>query len=162
MPFVSSPGTVRRSRPVREGLHAAAPAIGCCTVTCRSRSTTLQTARKMRAHAGCDIIARSRWCAPRHRSPGYDLRRASCGRHRLTVREAPVRRRCHLAAPAIGCYAVTCRGEYPDFVCNAAHGGLDQRFHRQRVCCVDSECFIRIIRAPLRGVVSSAGRAADF
>jgi hypothetical protein len=47
--FVSSPDTVRRSRLVREGLLAAAPAIGCCAVTCRSRSTTLQTARKTSA-----------------------------------------------------------------------------------------------------------------
>ncbi|MDE2310660.1 MAG: BON domain-containing protein, partial [Betaproteobacteria bacterium] len=32
-----SPDTERRSRLAREGLPAAAPAIGCCAVTCRSR-----------------------------------------------------------------------------------------------------------------------------
>jgi hypothetical protein len=66
-------------------------------------------------------------CAsPGRMTPG--LRHTPCGRHRLTVREAPVRRRCHLAAPAIGCCAVTCRGKYHDFASNAAHGGLVQCF----------------------------------
>ena len=50
-------------------------------------STTPQTARKTRAHAGCDKIARSRCRAPWRRSLGYDLRRAPCD-HRDSVRNA--------------------------------------------------------------------------
>ena len=127
IPFVSSPDTGRRSRTAREGLPAAAPASGCYAVTCRSRSATQQTARKASAHTGCDKIARSRRCAPRHRSPGC--------RHD-TARVASVREWRQAAAPASGCYAVTCRSRYlrrspcdhRDFVSNAAHGGLDQRF----------------------------------
>ncbi len=127
IPFVSSPDTGRRSRAAREGLPAAAPASGCCAVTCRSRSATQQTARKTSAHGDCDKIARSRRCAPRHRSLGC--------RHD-TVREASVWEWRQAAAPAIGCYAVTCRSRYlrrtpcdhRDFVSNAAHGGLNQRF----------------------------------
>ncbi len=44
-------------------------------------SATRQAARKTSAREGCGKIARSRRCAPRHRSPGYDLRRTP-GDHR--------------------------------------------------------------------------------
>jgi len=40
------------------------------------RSLTRQTARKTPPHKGCGKIGRSPRCAPWHRSPGYDLRRA--------------------------------------------------------------------------------------
>jgi hypothetical protein len=45
-----------------------------------------------------------------------------------TVREALVRRRCSLAAPASCRFTVTCRGEDSVFVSDAVHGGLNQRF----------------------------------
>ncbi len=130
IPFVSSPDTVRRSRLVREGLPAAAPAIGCCAVTCRSRSTTQQTARKNRAHAGCDKIARSRCRAPR------------CSGLDTVVRSTPVRERPlpplshQTAAPhrivgaSLGYDLRRAPCDHRDFVSNAAHGGLDQRFLR--------------------------------
>jgi hypothetical protein len=41
-----------------------------------ARSLTRQTARKATSHRGCGNIGRSWRCAPRHRSPGYDQRRA--------------------------------------------------------------------------------------
>ncbi len=41
-----------------------------------ARSLTRQTARKAPPHKGCSKIGRSPRCAPWHRSPGYDLRRA--------------------------------------------------------------------------------------
>jgi hypothetical protein len=41
-----------------------------------ARSLTRQTARKTPPHKGCGKIGRSLRCAPWHRSPGYDLRRA--------------------------------------------------------------------------------------
>ena len=44
-------------------------------------STARQAARKTSAHEGCSQIARLRRCAPRHRSPSYDLRRTP-GDHR--------------------------------------------------------------------------------
>ena len=44
-------------------------------------STTRQAARKTSAREGCGKISRSRRCAPRHRSQGYDLRRTP-GDHR--------------------------------------------------------------------------------
>ncbi len=53
-----------------------------------ARSTTQQTARKASAHPGCDKIARSRCRAPRHRSPGYDLRHASCDHRDFVSNEA--------------------------------------------------------------------------
>ncbi len=153
----STPDTVRVSVRCGRGLPAAAPAIGCCAVTCRSR--TPQTARKANALKGCDKNRRSQCCAPWHRrmtaamtrcakrrvrewqqaaAPAIGCcavtcrscyrRRAPCGRHRLTVRKAPVRRRCSLAAPASCRFTVTCRGEDPVFVGNAVHEGLNQRF----------------------------------
>jgi len=42
-----------------------------------ARSLTKQNARKAPPHKGCGKIGRSLRCAPWHRSPGYDLRRAS-------------------------------------------------------------------------------------
>jgi hypothetical protein len=36
----------------------------------------MQTARKASSHPGCGKIGRSLRCAPWHRSPSYDLRRA--------------------------------------------------------------------------------------
>jgi glutathione S-transferase len=50
-------------------------------------SATQQTARKISARGGCAKIARSRRCAPRHRSPSYDLRRTPCD-HRDFVSNA--------------------------------------------------------------------------
>ena len=41
-----------------------------------ARSLTRQTARKAPPHKGCGKMGRSWRCAPWHRSPGYDLRRA--------------------------------------------------------------------------------------
>jgi hypothetical protein len=41
-----------------------------------ARSLTRQTACKASSHSGCDKIGHSWRCAPWHRSPGYDLRRA--------------------------------------------------------------------------------------
>jgi hypothetical protein len=41
-----------------------------------ARSLTRQTARKAPSRKGCSKIGRSWRCAPWHRSPGYDLRRA--------------------------------------------------------------------------------------
>jgi hypothetical protein len=41
-----------------------------------ARSLTRQTARKAPSHPGCGKINCSWRCAPWHRSPGYDLRRA--------------------------------------------------------------------------------------
>ena len=41
-----------------------------------ARSLTRQTARKAPSHPGCGKIGRSWRCAPWHRSPGYDQRRA--------------------------------------------------------------------------------------
>jgi hypothetical protein len=46
-----------------------------------ARNTMQQAVRKISALAGCGKIVRSRCRAPRHRSPGYDLRRASCDHH---------------------------------------------------------------------------------
>ncbi len=158
IPFVSSPDTGRRSRAVREGLPAAAPATGCYGVTCRSRSATQQTARKTSAHRGCDKIARSRRCAPRHRSPGC--------RHD-TVRVASVREWRQAAAPASGCYAVTCRSRYlrrtpcdhRDFVSNAAHGGLNQRFLSPN--CRQPWCpSLFSVSTLLSAICSASGKAA--
>ena len=67
IPFArsSTPDTVRVSVRCGRELQAAAPAIGCCAVTCRGR--TPQTARKANALEGCDKNRRSRCCAPWHR-----------------------------------------------------------------------------------------------
>ena len=67
IPFArsSTPDTARASVWCGRGLQAAAPAIGCCAVTCRSR--TPQIARKANALKGCNKNWRSRRCAPWHR-----------------------------------------------------------------------------------------------
>ena len=93
-----------------------------------ARSTSQQAARKTSAHKGCGQIARSRCCAPRHRSHG---------RSPDTVRRSrPVREGLPAAAPAICCCAVTCRSrhlrrapcDHRNLASNAAHGGLVQCF----------------------------------
>src|SRR5690348_3201896 len=43
-----------------------------------ARSLTKQAARKALFHVGCGKIGRSPRCAPWHRRPSYDLRRAPC------------------------------------------------------------------------------------
>ena len=51
-------------------------------------SATWQTARKTSAREGCSKIARSHCYAPRHRSPGYDLRRTPCDHRNLASNAA--------------------------------------------------------------------------
>jgi hypothetical protein len=109
-----------RPKQALAALRSLASQNNCCHDTVRKAAGAgMAAGGYSRKRPAMPVTCRSRY---RHRAP--------CDRHRLTVREAQVRRRCYLAAPASGCRAVTCRGEYPVFISNAVHGGPDQRFPR--------------------------------
>ena len=67
---------MRSRHPLRCPIPASQGPSGYALGRSFARSLTRQTARKAPSHPGCGKIGRSWRCAPWHRSPGYDLRRA--------------------------------------------------------------------------------------
>jgi hypothetical protein len=100
----STPDTVRASVRCGRGLQAAAPASGCCAVTCRSR--TPQTARKASARMGCDKNVRSLCCAPWHRRmTKVRTRRAKRRCNKCCLRLLPQSGATRLSVAAATCVA---------------------------------------------------------